>query len=111
MRYAYVLLLLAGCWRLEVEDDAQPPDAKVSVSHACDACSPDQQCVQYFVVSCGDAGVRCLPKVEGCAPGSSACSAECQVAYCTMDDPHSPWGCMYGSECAADPRAFVCNGI
>lgn len=115
MRYACILLLLAGCGRIQVEDDIQPPhgdpDASLgSNANVCGGCTSDQLCVEFFDGTCGFAGVRCVARtVPGCDPSLAACSAECEQAYCKPDN--SIFGCMYrGGACDPDPRAFTCYG-
>ncbi|HEY6039762.1 MAG TPA: hypothetical protein VIV58_36025 [Kofleriaceae bacterium] len=116
MRTAWILLLLlAGCWRLQIEDDVHPihgdPDAYLPPdASVCGTCTSEQLCVQFFDGTCGNAGVKCVPiTVTGCEPSLAACSAECEQAYCKPDN--DIFGCMYrGGSCNPDPHAFTCYG-
>jgi hypothetical protein len=115
MRYVLLLLPLAACWRLQVEDDMQPPiheypDAAVNPNAtACSACTSDQLCVEFFDGTCGFAGVKCVEKtMPACEPSLAACSPECEQAYCKANN--DIFQCDYRNGCNPDPRAFTCYG-
>ena len=113
MRLALLLLSLAACGRLTIEDHNPDhlgdPDASVNVA-ACGQCTSDQLCIEFFDGTCGFAGVRCVEKtMPACEPSLAACSPECEQAYCKPES--SVYGCMYrGGSCNPDPRAFTCYG-
>ena len=112
MRYACVLLLLAGCGRIQIEDDVHPihgdPDASVNAA-ACGACNPDQLCVEFFDGTCGFAGVKCVDKtMPACEPSPAACTPECEQTYCKPNN--DIFQCAYRNGCNPDPRAFTCYG-
>jgi len=114
MHYACVLLLVASCGRITIEDDATPihgdPDASVSPNAtACSACNSEELCVEFFDGTCGFAGVKCVAKtMPACEPSVAACSTECDQAYCKP--ANEIFQCAYRNGCNPDPRAFTCYG-
>jgi hypothetical protein len=112
MRSLAIVLLLASCGRLQIEDDvAYVPDAYVppEAVDPCLACSPDQICVTDYANGCpGFAGTKCVTRTieDACTPSTSQCSEACQEAYCSQ-----PYQCMYRDSCtSASPLAFTCFG-
>ncbi|MGN6106442.1 MAG: hypothetical protein ACTHU0_15155 [Kofleriaceae bacterium] len=69
----------------------------------CEACTPDQLCVQEFNGTCGQS-TSCVTRTTDCP--SNACSPACEQAYCG-----TPYQCDYRPACGTEsPLAFTCYG-
>jgi len=81
------------------------PDAAIDgAADVCLACRADQICVAKYDGVC-DADVRCVTRTTDCP--ANACTADCEVAYCTPN----PYQCQTRTPCGGEsPLAFTCYG-
>ncbi len=108
MRLAAVLLLAACGTKAPLVAPDAPPDS-VAID-PCDACTPDQLCVEDFDGTCGAAST-CVARAATCHDPSlteQACSQACNDAYC-----RAPLSCLDRLTCSnkpPSPKAFTCYG-
>lgn len=110
------MLGLAGCELYDdrgskpvidpVLSDAYNTHAVPDAGDPCDACRPDQLCVQRFDGVCDVPWTQCVTPTVDCP--DFACTPACEAAYCP-----SPYRCEERFGCEhepASPHAFTCYG-
>jgi hypothetical protein len=100
-----LVLVFPGC---SSHDPQRPTDAAIDgVADLCHACGTGQLCVARYDGTCL-LQVECVARTVDCPGTSSACSAECEAAYCP-----SPYQCHIRPGCGGQPPPpgiFTCYG-
>lgn len=109
-RLLFALLLLAGC-RSDADDLATDATLAADADPRCQACRPDQICIQFLGHSqdtCTEVDLRCEDRNPACT--ESTCSPDCDFWHCREQVDAGFYTCA-GPGCAGgNPEALHCYG-